>query len=192
MDPHLWRYLSNAVWLVFLAYWIYSAQKLKAIKQREPGTERIVYLVVMVCAYTLLFSDGVNFGAFDRRVVPDSIFLGICGVVLSALGVGVAIWARKHLGENWSATVTLKKDHELIRTGPYRRVRHPIYSGMLLSMIGVVLVLGEIRGLIGFLIAAASFYFKARKEERFLSAEFGPAFTEHTRRTGMFLPRLAS
>ncbi|HYL83430.1 MAG TPA: isoprenylcysteine carboxylmethyltransferase family protein [Candidatus Angelobacter sp.] len=192
MDPRLWRDLSNAVWLVFLAYWIYSARKLKAIKQREPGAQRIVYLVVMMCAYTLLFSDGFNFGPLQRRIVPNSALLGICGVVLSVLGVGLAIWARKHLGENWSATVTLKKDHELIRSGPYRQVRHPIYSGMLLAMIGVVLVLGEIRGLAGFVVAAASFYFKARKEERFLAAEFGPAFAEHTRRTGMFLPRLTT
>ena len=192
MDPHVWRHLSNGAWLVFLAYWIYSGQKLKDIKQREPGAERIVYLVVMVSAYFLLFEDTFNLGPLDRRIVPDSAFLGISGVALSAVGVGFAIWARKHLGENWSATVTLKKDHELIRTGPYRRVRHPIYSGMLLAMIGVVLVLGEIRGLLGFFIAAGSFYFKARKEERFLSAEFGPAFTEHTRSTGMFLPRLIS
>lgn len=192
MDPLLWRHLSNAVWLIFLAYWIYSAQKLKAIKQREPGAERIIYIVIMASAYTLLFSDGLPLGLLDTRFAPDSTWLGVLGVVLSALGVGLAIWARKHLGENWSATVTLKTDHELIRSGPYRRIRHPIYSGMLLGIVGVVLALGKVRGLLAFAVILVSFYFKSRKEERFLSAEFGSAFAEHTRKTGMFLPRLTS
>lgn len=192
MDPLLWRHLSNLAWLVFLAYWIYSAQKLKAIKHREPGSERIIYIVVMASAYFLLFSDGLPLGQLDRRFVPDSSLPGVLGVALSALGVGLAIWARKHLGENWSATVTLKKDHELIRTGPYGRVRHPIYSGMLLGIVGVALALGEIRGLVAFGVILVSFCFKSRKEERFLSAEFGAAFAEHARKTGMFLPRLSS
>jgi len=192
MDPLFWRHLSSLAWLVFLAYWILSARKLKTIKQREPSTERIVYILIIASAYVLLFSDGVNFGALDRRLVPDSTLLGVLGVMLSFLGVGFAIWARKHLGENWSATVTLKKGHELIRTGPYRRVRHPIYSGMLLGMAGAALALGEIRGLVAFVVAVISFYVKARKEERFLFAEFGPAFAEHARSTGMFLPRLSS
>ena len=88
--------------------------------------------------------------------------------------------------------MTLKKDHELIGSGPYRRIRHPIYSGMLLAMLGAALTLGEIRGLVAFAVACLSFYYKARKEERFLSGEFGAAFLEHVRRTGMFLPRWTS
>jgi protein-S-isoprenylcysteine O-methyltransferase Ste14 len=192
MDQLLWRHLSTFPWLIFLAYWIFSARKLKTIKQREPGAERAVYVLTIACAYFLLFSDGVNFGPLDRRFARASSFRGVLGVMLSVLGVSFAIWARRHLGENWSATVTLKKGHELIRTGPYRRIRHPIYSGMLLGIAGVALGLGEIRGLVAFVIAMISFYFKARKEERFLSDEFGPAFAAHARSTGMFLPRLSA
>lgn len=192
MGAHLWRQLTDLFWLAFLAYWFFSARKLKTTKKREPSAERVVYLVTMASAYILLFTDGLNFGPFDSRFAPDMFLLDAFGVALTGAGVAFAIWARKHLGENWSATVTVKKDHELIRTGPYARVRHPIYTGMLLAMLGAALVLGEIRGLAAFAIAAMSFYYKARKEERFLSGEFGPQFAEHARQTGMFLPRLTS
>lgn len=188
----MWRNLSNLAWLIFLAYWVFSGRKRKATKQREPTTARIVYIGVMACAYVLLFTEGLDYGPLGHRFVWASPLLGFVGFVLSALGVGFAIWARKHLGENWSATVTLKKDHELIGSGPYRRVRHPIYSGMLLAMLGAALALGQIRGLVAFTVVCVSFYFKARKEERFLSREFGAAFLEHVRRTGMFLPRFTS
>jgi protein-S-isoprenylcysteine O-methyltransferase Ste14 len=92
------------------------------------------------------------------------------------------------LGENWSGTVTLKEEHELVRSGPYRYIRHPIYTGMLIALAGTVLALAEYRGLISLAIALLSFYFKARKEERFLSEAFQESFREHARRTGMFLP----
>jgi protein-S-isoprenylcysteine O-methyltransferase Ste14 len=112
-------------------------------------------------------------------------------VALTAAGVGVAIWARWHLGANWSGVVTLKEGHELIRTGPYRSIRHPIYTGILLAILGTALAIGEVRGLVALAIAWGSFYFKARREESFLAQEFGPRFAEHQQHTGMFLPRFS-
>src|SRR5262252_7500697 len=109
---------------------------------------------------------------------------------LAVAGVAFAIWARWHLGENWSGTVTLKEGHELVRSGPYHYIRHPIYTGMLLAFAGTVLTLCEYRGLISLAITIVSFYYKAKKEERFLAEEFGDSFREHRRQTGMFLPSL--
>lgn len=94
------------------------------------------------------------------------------------------------LGSNWSAAVTLKADHELIRSGPYRWIRHPIYTGILLAVIGTALALGEMRGILSFLLILAAFYRKARREERFLNQEFSEKFTAHIQSTGMFLPKL--
>lgn len=108
---------------------------------------------------------------------------------MTALGVGISIWARVTLGANWSGLVTLKKGHELIRKGLYRRVRHPIYTGILTSFLGTELIRGHLRGWLGFAIVLASFYFKALREERFLQQEFGAGFEEHARQTGMFLPK---
>ena len=84
--------------------------------------------------------------------------------------------------------VTLKKDHELIRSGLYRWIRHPIYTGILLAVIGTALARGHLRGWLGFVVLWGNFFFKARREETFLRQEFGADFDEHARHTGMFFP----
>jgi len=188
-SPHPWAHLASLAWIIFLGYWFVSAQKLKTVKQREPSRERIVYIVFMVTAYLLMFSDALSAGCLGRRFLPSSGETGALGVALSFVGVALAIWARGHLGQNWSATVTLKEGHELICTGPYQRIRHPIYTGMLTGLAGMAVALGEYRGLLGFAIATSCFFAKARKEERYLLQEFGARFQENVRRTGMFLPK---
>ena len=85
----------------------------------------------------------------------------------------------------------IKEGHELIRSGPYARIRHPIYTGILLATIGTALAIGEYRGLLAVGMLLTGFIRKARKEESFLAAEFGAAFDEHRRRTGFFLPRIS-
>lgn len=190
MDPYRWLHLAGLAWLVFLAYWIFSALKLKKVKQREARGERLVQIAFMAVAYGLVFNDAFGRGWLGTRLLPVSEAIGETGFVLAVVGVAFAIWARWHLGENWSGTVTLKEGHELIRSGPYRYIRHPIYTGMLVAFAGTILTLGELRGLISFAIALTCFYFKARKEEQFLAREFGESFSEHARQTGMFLPSL--
>ena len=187
-DPHYWLHLSEIAWIAFVLYWFYSARQLKAVKRREPSAERIVYMALMGSAYVLVLNDQISLGWLARRFVPQAAWIGATGVAITAAGVALAIWARRHLGQNWSATVTLKEGHELIRTGPYGRIRHPIYTGMLVAFAGTALALGEYRGLLGFVIAVSSFFFKAKKEERYLVQEFGEQFQEHLRHTGMFLP----
>ena len=189
MNPYHWLHLATVAWLVFLVYWFISAQKLKSVKQREPRGERLIQIVFMATAYILMFNDTLSWDWLGRRFVAASPAIGSLGVALTVAGIAFAIWARWHLGENWSATVTLKEGHELINTGPYRHIRHPIYTGMLLAFVGTALALGEYRALISVGIVLVAFYAKAKKEERFLAQEFGEKFREHSRRTGMFLPR---
>lgn len=188
-NPNHWAHLAGMAWIVFALYWFVSAQKLKAVKQHEPYQERLVYMVGMVTAYILMFNDLLSRGWLGKRFVPTLASIGETGVAVTVVGVALAIWARWHLGENWSAMVTLKEGHELIRSGPYGRIRHPIYTGMLVAFAGTALALGEYRGLIALGIAITSFYLKAKKEERFLAQEFGERFSEHVQRTGMFLPK---
>jgi protein-S-isoprenylcysteine O-methyltransferase Ste14 len=189
MDPYHWLHLASFAWLVFLAYWSVSALKLKSVKRREPRGERLIQLVFMVAAYFLMFNDQFSRGWLATRFAPASPSIGKFGVTVTVVGIAFAIWARWHLGENWSATVTLKAGHELISSGPYRYIRHPIYSGMLVAFVGTALALGEYRALISVGIVLVAFYTKAKKEERFLTQEFGEKFREHSRRTGMFLPK---
>jgi protein-S-isoprenylcysteine O-methyltransferase Ste14 len=124
-------------------------------------------------------------------LLPAGPILRCAGVLITALGMAISIWARVSLGTNWSGMVTLKNNHELIRNGPYRRIRHPIYTGILVGVIGTALIYSQLRGLLCFLILYITFYFKARREEAFLLHEFGPNFTEHRHHTGMFWPKLS-
>jgi len=183
--------IAKYLWVVLWLYWLVSARKLNAVKKRESWQERLQHMLPLIAAYFLLFSTRVHFGWLNERFVSDTQAVGWTGVSLTAAGVAFAIWARWHLGENWSSSVTLKADHELIRNGPYRFVRHPIYTGILLAMAGTALAVGELRGVFSFLITLASFYRKARREEQFLLQEFGDRFKAHASQTGMFLPRFS-
>lgn len=191
MDLLSQRQWINALWFLFGLYWLVSAFKLKKTKQRETWQQRLRYVLPLLVAWYLLSRRGAHYGWLGTRFVRESDAVAWAGVLLAATGVAIAIWARWHLGANWSGVVTLKEGHELIRSGPYRTIRHPIYTGILLAMLGSAIAVGEIRGLLAVAIAWLSFYTKARREESLLTQEFGERFSEHLRRTGMFLPRLS-
>ena len=191
MDFSSQREWINALWILFGLYWLVSAFKRKKTKQRESWTQRFRYVLPLVVAFYLLSRPEAHYGWLGARFVPASDAAGWVGVLLTAAGVAMAFWARWHLGTNWSGVVTLKEGHELIRTGPYRTIRHPIYTGILLALLGTAVAVGEVRGLLALAVAWLSFYIKARREESFLTQEFGPGFAEHTKHTGMFLPHFS-
>jgi|SRR5579859_850753 len=180
----------NALWLTFCAIWLLSALRLKAVKSQESVGSRMLYQAPLLLAWVLLFTRFSRWGALGRRFLPDSQAVAIIGLILTVSGMAFACWARYTLGQNWSSKVTIKVDHELIRRGPYAYVRHPIYTGLLLAIIGTALAVAEWRTVAAVLLAWISFYQKARTEEKMLSQEFGAAFAEHCRHTGFFLPRL--
>jgi protein-S-isoprenylcysteine O-methyltransferase Ste14 len=183
--------IIKGLWMLFALYWLVSAIKRKETKKRESMLQRLLYMLPLIAAFILVFRAEGHYGWLGQRFLPDAAVVQWVAVVLTESGVAIAFWARWHLGANWSGVVTLKEGHELIRTGPYRFVRHPIYTGMLLMLVGTIVAIGEVRGLIALLMAWASFYVKARREESFLSQEFGPRFAEHSEHTGMFLPRFS-
>ena len=181
----------RALWVLFGVYWLVSALKRKKTKQRETVFQRFGYTLPLFLGFYLLYQPQPLYGWLNDRFLPASAVGEWLGVVLTAAGIGVAFWARWHLGTNWSGTVTLKEGHELIRTGPYRSIRHPIYTGILLGLVGTAITFGQVRALLMVVIVWLSFYVKARREEFFLSQEFGPGFAEHKQHTGMFLPRFS-
>lgn len=180
----------DTLWLLLAVYWIIAARRMKTVRRRENPWATLLRIGIMVAVLEFMLSDWGAIGWFGRRFVPASAGVATLGLALTAAGVGLAIWARHSLAGNWSGAVTLKQGHELIRNGPYSRIRHPIYSGIQLAMLGTALAVGQWRGLIALALVAAAQGFKAGKEERWLTVEFGTAFAEHRRRTGMFLPRV--
>ena len=192
MDFSSTRQWINGLWILFGLYWLVSALKRKKTKLRETWTQRSRYVLPLVGAWYLLARPEAHYGWLGARFVPAQPAVEWIGVLLTAAGVAVAFWARWHLGTNWSGVVTLKEGHELIRTGPYRAIRHPIYTGILLGLLGTAIAMGEVRGLLAVAIAWLSFYVKARREESFLTQEFGEKFEAHAKQTGMFLPKIVS
>jgi protein-S-isoprenylcysteine O-methyltransferase Ste14 len=113
-------------------------------------------------------------------IVPGMVSYAI-GLIMVAAGLGFSVWARVYLGRNWSAVVTIKQDHELVRGGPYGLVRHPIYSGLLFALLGTAVAIGEWRGLVAFAAITVGFLIKMRVEERFMDESFGEQYARYRR-----------
>ena len=180
--------LATWLWNTLMAVWVLLWFGMKRAKKLETLWEMAQHAVPVVLGFWLLF--GHAWRALDMKFPPQTQPVLWAGLGLTALGVGTSIWARLSLGANWSGVVTLKKEHELVRKGLYRWIRHPIYTGILMGFIGTAMIRGHLRGWLGFVIVWLTFCFKARREESFLRQEFGDGFEEHARQTGMFLPRL--
>jgi len=123
------------IWTVLCLYWILSALRIKPVKSRESLGQRLSYVLPLALGLTLLFNPRAHYSWLGMRFAPDTIAVAVAGIVLTAAGVALAMWARLVLGENWSAAVSIRKNQELIRMGPYRIMRHPIYTGMLLGLL---------------------------------------------------------
>lgn len=182
--------ICSILWLFLLLVWIVFAFERKQTQERESLASRLKYSIPTFFAFYLLFAEEVDFGWLHARFAPQMPAVDLLGVVLTALGILLAVWARVYIGENWSGIVTVKVGHELVRTGPYAWVRHPIYSGLLLATLGTALVRGEVRGLIALAVLWFGFWIKSRVEEQFMSKTFGPAYTEYSQTTGALIPRL--
>src|ERR1700736_5003083 len=142
----------GTLWLLWALYWLVASFGGKTVRRRESVASRIAHLgPLALAALLLVLPMGPPLGS---RFLPDTRF---------------AAWARVHIAGNWSGTVTLKEDHELVRSGPYRWVRHPIYSGLLLAFAGSGLATLEWRGALAWLIALLALWRKSRLEERWLA-----------------------
>ena len=129
----------NAAWLIMAAYWFYGILK-TGRSAREAPADRLKHTLPMVLGLFLLFDSKFGRGFLGERFVPLNNAILVIGCALTIAGVALAIWARYHLGQNWSGEVIIQADHQLIETGPYALLRHPIYTGIILAAIGSALV----------------------------------------------------
>lgn len=180
--------LIDIAWGVTFLYFIASALLTNRIKRREPWSGRILDRLLLLGGYFLLFS-GVPLPVISRQhFVRPLAALQIAGVVLTYLGLPLTIWSRARLGRFWSGVVALKQDHQLIQSGPYRVVRHPLYSGLVLAAIGLALCVTTWSSLLGAAALLVCFERRAHKEDALLAAEFGAEFEIYRQQTGRLLP----
>ena len=180
-DHSPYRALIGLLWLGWLVYWGISALKAKTTQRRESRASRATHVLPLLIGAGLL-GWHVRGQWLEQRLWPRSLVVYWLGVALLTAGLAFAIWARSHLGRNWSGSVTVKQGHELIRSGPYRWVRHPIYTGIITALLGTAIASGTLRAALGFLIITLALLRKLRIEERFMQETF-PEEYPHYRAT---------
>jgi len=136
----------------------------------------------------LLWRDQVPGQFLNTRLYAWAPWEFWTAVVATAAGLGFAVWARIHIGRNWSGTVTLKENHELVTSGPYAMVRHPIYTGLLLAIVGSALARGDGRSVLAVVIAWLSLWRKYRIEEAWMLETFGERYAAYRRRVPALIP----
>jgi protein-S-isoprenylcysteine O-methyltransferase Ste14 len=172
----------GAGWAVFWIYWIAASVGVKAGRTRWARFAGI--RVVIILAALLLLRLRVLKG--HRAVTVDPWLQGI-GLALFVLGLALAVWARIYIGRNWGMPMSEKADPELVTTGPYSVIRHPIYSGIILAMIGTTLAV-SLYWLIAVALVGAYFLYSATMEERYMTEVFPDAYPRYKQSTKMLIP----
>jgi protein-S-isoprenylcysteine O-methyltransferase Ste14 len=181
--------LIAGMWLVWGTYWMVAAFRTKPTLWRESIVSRTSHVLLLLAAAILLAKPRWLPPILSARLVPAGNLLPILGALMVASGLGFAAWARAHLGQNWSGIITVKVGHTLVRTGPYRVVRHPIYTGLLLAVIGTAVAIGEWRGVVAIVCALIGFLRKIRVEEQRMAENF-PEYAQYRRKTAALIPLL--
>lgn len=180
----------EAAWAVFLVYWGANARWVKRPARSEPwGPHLFRYWLPLALAALLLRPVRSHPSSLLHwRFTPEATWIAMLGLAMTWAGVLFACRARGVLGANWSSEVQIKQGHQLVVRGPYRLVRHPIYTGLLSALLGSAFALGELRGLFAFAIVATSFVAKLRLEERWMRERFGSAYDDYARQVKALVP----
>jgi protein-S-isoprenylcysteine O-methyltransferase Ste14 len=175
-------------WVAVFLVWVILALSVKRTRKRQPLFARLSYVVVTALAAALL-NGRIREFHLARVVLPHTLAIVLVADVIVFAGLVIAVWARVVLGRNWSARVTLKENHELIRAGPYRLVRHPIYSGLLVMILGTAVLAGQVAGFVALLICFWGCWIKLRQEELLLTRDL-PGYSEYKAQTRALIPFL--
>jgi protein-S-isoprenylcysteine O-methyltransferase Ste14 len=179
------RYFFAAIpWVVFSLYWEIAGKNVAASQSSESRASRAFHVALTNFALLLELAPIRGFG----RLLALSSFSAATGVAIEMLGLFLAIWARRGLGRNWSGEISIKVDHQLIRSGAYRTLRHPIYTGLLTMYIGAAIVTGERLAFVGLAFAGFAYWRKIRLEEANLRQAFGDSYDAYRRDTWALVP----
>jgi len=173
-------------WVLFSVYWEFAAGSAAPEKRSESQASRGLHVFLVNVAALLVVMPFRGLGRF----LPISSLIMAAGLAVEAVGLFLAIWARRHLGRNWSGKITIKVEHQLIRSGPYRLLRHPIYTGILAIYAGTAIVTGEWLAIIGLAMTALAYWRKIRLEEANLKVAFGTEYDAYCRETWALVPGL--
>jgi protein-S-isoprenylcysteine O-methyltransferase Ste14 len=183
--PMLWA--SLAVWVVFSLYWEIAATSAAPVERRESGASRAVHVTLVSVGQLLVF---FGIPGLRARFVPASMVLAAAALAIQLLFLVLAVWSRRILGRNWSGAIAATEGQQLVRAGPYRSLRHPIYTALLGMYACSAIISGEIHALVGLVLLVAAYWRKVRLEEHHLASHFGPSYREYRDATWGAVPGL--
>jgi protein-S-isoprenylcysteine O-methyltransferase Ste14 len=183
-------YWNSLLWLLIVAVWLGSLPFVKRSIHKQPVSSRLEHAAIFATGLYLLFGSPSNPEWFNQTALTVTLPIALAGFIIAACGVAFSIWARLTLGENWSAAPTIKQDHALIVRGPYRAVRHPIYTGLLVALLGSALQHGLVRSFLAVLICAVGLWLKVAVEEQFMVQRFGEQYLRYRRHVSALVPYL--
>src|ERR1044071_824297 len=187
-DLRIPSHIVLVCWIVWAAYWVFSARHVKETRERQSAQSRRRYLVVTIAAFVLLISDTSGIYPLNLTFLKRSAGTRAFGAAICVLGTLLAVWARHVLAGNWSSDVALKENHQLIERGPYGAVRHPIYTGMLAMCLGTATLGGRVAQLVGFVLMFVAFWLKLTQEEELLTAHFPDQYPAYKKRVRALVP----
>ncbi|MCU1336103.1 MAG: Isoprenylcysteine carboxyl methyltransferase [Bryobacterales bacterium] len=180
--------IAEGLWLVVFVLWgvLWFTSKRTVASRSDPRARIALWGATL--AWLILFNRGFRPGVLSKRIVPMDPAIAYIGLALTAAGLGFAVWARFVIGRNWGSMITVQQDHQLMRTGPYAIVRHPIYSGLILATLGTAIIIGELGGFVSVALMLISWGYKSRLEESFMIEQFGAEYEEYRRKVKGLIP----
>jgi protein-S-isoprenylcysteine O-methyltransferase Ste14 len=180
-----------ALWIAWIVYWVIAARDSKPVKKVESPASRLGYNIPVWIGAWLMLGAGLRTGWLAEPFItgPTARLVAYwAGVALLAAGLGFTVWARRALGGNWSVSAQQKESHELIQTGPYAITRHPIYTGIIVGLLGSAIAIHQWRALVALALMILGMAFKARIEERFMTELFPEAYPAYRARVKALIP----
>lgn len=187
MEIFLW--FITGMWMIFIAFLFIPALLEDSPVERRSSKYLVRLFVFLVFAIIIIIIlSRYEHDALILRVVPDTLWSGMTGVILTAIGLWFSIWARIHLGRFWSSMVMIKEGHQLVVTGPYRFVRNPMYTGILVASVGAAIAIGELLAFIAVGIGVIGVFMKIRAEEEILLEKFGEKYLQYRSKVKVIIP----
>jgi protein-S-isoprenylcysteine O-methyltransferase Ste14 len=184
--PMSWPVLASLIpWIVFELYWGIAAKDATKALQSESSSSRSIHTILVNTGLLLILVPATG---LRTRLLPLSVWVWLAGLAIETCGLLFAIWSRRCLGKHWSGRITIKEDHELVRVGPYRTIRHPIYTGILGIFAGTAVVIGELHALLGLSVAVFAYLRKIRLEEANLQSAFGTTYADYRAESWSLIP----
>jgi protein-S-isoprenylcysteine O-methyltransferase Ste14 len=176
--------VDSVIFVVWVAFWIYWLAASVGVKAGQTRWTRFAGIRLGIILIVLLL---LRVKAFKAHATTNDPWLEGIGLAVYLLGLALAVWARVYLGRNWGMPMTQKDDPELVTSGPYRRVRHPIYSGIILAMIGTAVAV-SLYWLVAVVVLGGYFIYSATVEERYMAKRFPDSYPQYKRSTKMLIP----